>query len=151
MVQVIVLPSSSNAPLRVGSTNQPFHVAPRVNYKMGRVRGRSRRERWGWEREKEGGEWRERKKQIKCRLLRDQLKAGPEIGNWEPTLLCLTHSVTVAHAQTVPLRHNPTNILWQLEPVIRYFAVKINYVQTLRCQHTKTTCTSFSVKLDDRK
>ena len=46
IVQVIVLPSSSNAPLRVGSTNQPFHVAPRVNYKMGRVRGRSRRERW---------------------------------------------------------------------------------------------------------
>ena len=55
IVQVTVLPSSSNGLLRVGSMNQPSHVTPRVNYKMGRVRGRSRRERWR-EREKEGGE-----------------------------------------------------------------------------------------------
>ena len=43
IVQVTVLPSSLNGLLRVGSTNQPFHVTSRVNYKMGR--GRSRRER----------------------------------------------------------------------------------------------------------
>ena len=54
----------------------------------------------------EGGKERRKKENEgrgikKCRLLKDQLKAGPEIGNWEPTLLCLTHSVIVAHAQTV--------------------------------------------------
>ena len=45
IVQVTVLLSSSNGLLRVGSMNQPSHVTSWVNYKMGRVRGRSRRER----------------------------------------------------------------------------------------------------------
>ena len=71
IVKVTVLPSSSNAPLRVGSTNQPSHVASRVYTIL-----------WKGERKggKEGRKEEEQKKK-ECRLLRDQLKAGPKIGN----------------------------------------------------------------------
>ena len=77
IVQVTVLLSSSNAPLRVGSANQPSHGAPRVYTILWKGERKGRKE--GRKNEKEGRG--AKKKREKCRLLRDQLKAGPKIGN----------------------------------------------------------------------
>ena len=76
IIQVIVLPSSSNGPLRVGLFTRVYCTG----LNCGRVRGRRRERKGGKEGRKKEKEEKQKKKK-KCRLLRDQLKAGPKIGN----------------------------------------------------------------------
>ena len=77
IIQVIVLPSSSNGPLRVGLFTRVYCTG----LNCGRVRGRRRERKGGKEGRKKEKEEKQKKKK-KCRLLRDQLKAGPKIGQW---------------------------------------------------------------------